>query len=242
MQHDAVLEPLRQAATLAVGLLDELHLVIVLQGLCQRCSDVAAASDHDPFVGLVDPAQLRHDRTDIVTGSDEENLIVHFYNGITLWDDGAILSIDGRNPGIHVGHVPSYLLQLVPDDRASVVGAHGNQLHPPFGEVHHLEGARCRNKARDAACDELLGADDDIDGYVILVEQLFLVSQVVGRANPGNLGWCFEQGVSHLTGHHVDLVAIGHGDEHVCVFGSRLAQSVGMRGATCHSADVQPLL
>ena len=74
------------------------------------------------------------------------------------------------------------------------------------------------------------------------VKQRFLVGQVLLRANARNLGGCIEQGVGHLAGHHVDLVTVGDGNQHIGVFGTCFEQCVGVRGLARDGADVQPVL
>jgi hypothetical protein len=48
--------------------------------------------------------------------------------------------------------------------------------------------------------------------------------------------------VRDLAGHHVDLVAVGHGDEHLRVLGPGLEKGFRVGGAAGHGADIEAVL
>ena len=58
-------------------------------------------------------------------------------------------------------------------------------------------------------------------------------------ADAGDLGGHFENRVRHLTGNHVDLIGIGHGNQHVGVIGAGLFQGMRMGGMADKSLDVE---
>ena len=68
----------------------------------------------------------------------------------------------------------------------------------------------------------LLGADQHVDGNGFVGKEAF-TSQVGSGADPGNFGGGAKQRVGHLTGDHIDLVGVGHRDQHIGVFAARLA-------------------
>ena len=58
------------------------------------------------------------------------------------------------------------------DERTAVVRLHADQPHPSVGEIEHLQRARGFDQAMDVLGDELLGADDEIDGEGVPREEL----------------------------------------------------------------------
>ena len=68
---------------------------------------------------------------------------------------------------------------------------------------------------------QLFRADEYIHRQGFLRKQASMV-QIFNRTYAGNLGWCMKQGVGHLAGHHIDLVAVGYSNKHIRVFGARL--------------------
>ena len=94
------------------------------------------------------------------------------------------------------------------------------------------------NQAAHVVGDHLLGADQHVDGNRFVGKQA-LTSEVSGGAHPGNFGGGAKQRVGHLTGDHIDLVGVGHRDQHIGVFAARLAQHDGVGACTGHRADIQ---
>ena len=214
-------------------------VVAMLNGFRQAVTDVAAAGDNDALVVMLQAAQLTHDRTDIVFGGDEEHLIVGFDHGVAFRDDWPAAAENSCDAGIHVGHVLAQFAQFVAHQRSTVIGAHRHQLYPATGEVHHLQGARVFDQALDVVGHHLFRADDHINGQGVLVEQFFRAAGVVGGANAGDLGGGAEQGVGHLTGDHVDLVRVGHRDQHVRIFGAGFLEYCRVAAHAAHGADIQ---
>ena len=230
-------QPFRAARTA----LKYFHVVAVLDALGESVTDVAAAGNQDTLVVVLQPAQFAHYRTDIVLGSDEEDLVVRFDHRVAFGNDGPAATEDGGNPGVHIGHVFAQLAQLVTYQGAAIVGAHRHQLYPATGKVDHLQGAGVLDKPLDIVGDHLLGADDHIDGQGVFVEQLVGAAGVVGGADTGDFRGGAEQGVGHLTGDHVHLVRVGYGDQHVGVFGAGLFQYRRVAAHAAHGADVEPV-
>ena len=218
--------------------LDDLHLVAALDGLGQALADIAAAGDDDPLVAVVEPAHLAHYRADMGLGGDEEDFVVGLDHRVALGNDRPVAAVDRGDAGIHVRHVLAQLAQLLPYQRAAVVGLDADQLRLAFGEVDHLQRAGMFDQALDVVGDHLLRTDQHVHRDRLVVEQAG-TGQVGRLADAGDLGRGVEQGVGDLAGDHVGLVAIGHRHQHVGVVGAGLAQHRGERGLALYGADVE---
>ena len=220
---------------------DDLHRVVAFQLFRQALADVAAAGDEDALVGVVQPPQLAHDDADVFARGNEEHLVVGLDDGVALGDDGAVLAEDGGHAGVDVGHVLAQGAQLVAHQWAAVVGAHADQLYPAVGEVQHLQRAGVLDEATHMMGNQGLGADQGVDGQGLGAEQL-RVFQVLGGAHAGDAVGGVEHGIGHLAGDHVGLVAVGHRDEHVGIFGAGPLQYIGTRAVAGDGADVEAVL
>ncbi len=91
---------------------------------------------------------------------------------------------------------------------------------------------------------QLLGADDDIDRErAFLTPEQFFVTRVVAGADAGNARRAFIEHAPHdLAGDHVDLIAVGQGDENIGVSGTGRFQRRRKCSIADHGADVQPIL
>ena len=56
-------------------------------------------------------------------------------------------------------------LKLSPDNWPARHGFDSDEPNAPFGKIKHLQRARVSNELLDIARHQLLGADDDVDGY-----------------------------------------------------------------------------
>ena len=213
----------------------------MLDALGEPITDVAAAGNQNAFVVVLQTAQFTHHRTDIVLGGDEEDFIIRFDHRVAFGNDGPAAAEDGGHPGVHIGHVLAQFAQLVAHQWPAVVSAHGHQLYPATGKVHHLQGAGVLDKPLDIVGDHLLGADDHINGQGVFVEQLVGPAGVVGGADTGDFGGRAEQGVGHLTGDHVHLVGVGDRDQHVCVFGAGILEHRRIAAHAAHGTDIQAI-
>ncbi len=71
--------------------------------------------------------------------------------------------------------------QLLAHQRPAVVGPHGHQLHLAAGEVQHLQRAGVLDQAADVFGDQLLGADQHVDGQGVVREQLGIARYSAAR-------------------------------------------------------------
>ncbi|MNP13738.1 hypothetical protein D3C76_1060310 [compost metagenome] len=86
---------------------------------------------------------------------------------------------------------------------------------------------------------QLLGGDQVIHRHGFRQEQPIPLHQIGRGANARHLVRGVEQGVGHLAGDHVGLVAVGYRHQHVGVVGAGLAQHGRERGAALDGTDVQ---
>ena len=243
MQHYGLLQHLRKKPAAVIGQFQYLDLIISLQAAGQCRTNVSAASNHDPAVGFVDGAQLRGYCLDILPGGDKKHLVVGLYHSQPFGNDGwRVLSENRSHPGIDVGHVVAYFLQLSANDGPTLDGAHGHQLYSPFGKVQYLQRSGVGNELLDVVGYQLLRADDDVDGDGTVFKQLPAALEVIRGAYSGYFGGCSVQGKSHLTGEHIDLVRVGHRYQQIGIFSTRVQK----RGRVCrisqHRTDIKPLL
>ncbi len=155
-----------------------------------------------------------------------------------MGDDRSIAPVDGGDAGFHVGHVLAQESEVLAHQRAAVEGFYRHQLHQPPGKLQHLQGAGMLNQTAHVVGHHLFRADQDVDGNGFVGKQA-LAGEVSRGAYPRDLGGSAKQRVGHLTGDHVDLVGVGHRDQHVGVFAACLAQHDGVGARTGHRADIQ---
>src|SRR5690606_26933237 len=128
LQHNGAVEGFRQFHAAVMVTLDQLDVVTAFQLLRQMKANIAAAGDQDALVRLFPRLQFAHHVADMLAGGNEKDLVAFFNDGISLGNDGAVLAVDGRNPGIHMGQVLAQIGQLVSDQRAP---RHGFDAHQP---------------------------------------------------------------------------------------------------------------
>ncbi len=107
--------------------------------------------------------------------------------------------------------------------RCSADHLDADQPHAAIGEIHDLQGARVLDDAMDVVRDQLLGADQHVDGDVVVIEQLPL-AHVLLCAHARDLGGRTVHRVGDLAGDDVRLVRIGSRDQHVGIFRACTAQ------------------
>ena len=194
--------------------LDELDLVVLLERLGEPEADVAAARDHQAPHRCSSFAHLAHDAAEIVARRDEEDLVALLDHGVAAGRDAAAGAIDRGDARLDVAHVLAQRAQLLPDQQAALMRAHGDQAHLAVGEIDHLQRARIVNQPRDVLGHQLLGADQDVDRQRLFGEELGAAG-VFGRADARDLGRRAIQRVGDFAGDDVDLVAGGERDQDV---------------------------
>ena len=83
--------------------------------------------------------------------------------------------------------------------------------------------------------------NNDIDRHIVVTKDS-TITNIGRRPDSGDLCWGIEYGVSNLTSYHIDLVTIGHRDQHVCVFGTSLAHHVRVRRHACNGSNIYSVL
>ena len=121
----------------------------------------------------------------------------------------------------------------MPHQWPALGGLDRHQPRQALGELQYLQGPRILDQPGDVLGDQVLGADQDVDGkaaqavqvlgLVPLVEQLGLGQVGVGP-DPADGGRGLVQQLGDLAGDHVGLIAVGDGNYHVAVFGTGLAE------------------
>ena len=140
-------------------MLDQFDLISIFEDAREPAADIAAADENDALYRLVEAPHLTHHGTDVLLGSDEEDLVVNLDHGITLRDDGRATTKDGRHAGLDSGHVLAQLAQLVADERPAVVRLDRYQAHPPTREINHLQRTRILDQSFHLIDHHLFGAD-----------------------------------------------------------------------------------
>ncbi|RMS03035.1 hypothetical protein ALP75_204168 [Pseudomonas syringae pv. actinidiae] len=157
-----------------------------------------------------------------------------------MGQDRSVAPVDRCDTGIDIGHVRAQLAQLLTNQRPAVIGFDRDQLRLAFGEINHLERAGVLDQALDVIGDHLFRTDQHIDRNCVLVEQT-RAGQVRRFTDTRDLGRRVKQRVGNLAGDHVGFIAAGHGDQHVGVVGTRLAQHRRIRAFALYGADVQAI-
>ncbi|MNF75145.1 hypothetical protein D3C84_572010 [compost metagenome] len=156
--------------------------------------------------------------------------------------DGAALAEDGGHPGLDVGHVIPQGGERIAHQGAAVVGLDRHQPHLATGEVHHLQRTRVFDQPTHVVGHQLLGGDQVIHRHGFRQEQPIPLHQIGRGANARHLVRGVEQGVGHLAGDHVGLVAVGDRHQHVGILGARFAQHPGVSAVTVHHPQIELVL
>ena len=61
-------------------------------------------------------------------------------------------------------------------------------------------------------------------------------------ANSGNFLGYIEQGMRHLAGDHIDLIMIGHRNDHIRIIGPGMIQSFRIRGMPDHAIGFELII
>lgn len=214
--------------------------MILLEHRSQSCPDVAPTGDHDALVRRLASAQLRHDRRDVIGGGEKEHFVIGLDHGVVFGQDRAAISVDCRDLYVDPRHVFLQYAQLLVDEGSAVEGLDRHELHAIVGEVEHLQRSGVVDQAFDVFGDDLLRANQHVDGHVLPAEES-RARVVSRRADASDLGGGFEQGITDLAGHHVHLVTVRDCDQHVGIVGAGLTQHVRMRRVAFDGLNVEPI-
>ena len=241
MEDDGPLQGLGDLLAAVEVALDELDPEVVLRRAGQPGADIAATGKDQALVGLFQALQLAHHGGDVTGRGDEEDLVVGLDDGVARRFDGPLLAIDGRDPGLHVRHVVVEGAQGLADQGATLVGPYRHQSHSATGEVQDLEAAGMLEQAQDVLGDQLFRADTDIDRQGPGGEEFRVLEKARGP-HPGDAGGRVEEGVGHLTGDHVGLIAVGDRQDDMGILRTGPLQDVGMGAVTMDGAEVEAVL
>ena len=241
MEDDGPLQGLGDLLAAGQVALDDLDPKVVLGGAGEPGADVATAREDEALVGLFQPLQFAHDGADMGRGGDEEDLVVGLDDGVARRLQGPILAVDGRDPGLDLGHVIVEGAQGMANQGATLAGLDRHQSHPPVGEIQHLEAAGVLQQPQNVLGDELLRTDADIDGQGTGGKE-FRMFEETGGAYPRDAGGGMEEGIGDLAGDHVGLVAIGDCQDDMGVLGPGPLQHVGMGAMPQDGPKVEAVL
>ena len=231
--HGAVREPFGQIACAFRAQLDDLHVeagMALLELLRQEVADIAAPDDDHPAgFGLLVPED-RHAARHMLGVHGEIDLVSYQHLVVAARHDQTGIPADRQHHDVEIGKQLRELAERSVNDRAAFLAAHGDHPHTPAAERQHVEGARHLKPAFDGAGDLDLGRDDQVDRHVVPAEEIGPGRvQVALVADPRDLFGHVEQRVRDLARHHVDLVGVGNGDDHLGVLGIRVLEHVGER-------------
>ena len=205
--------------------------MVVLDFLGQEKADVAAAEDQQPPRRRLLVAEGAHGARHLIAVDDEIDLVAGQHLVVPRGHDGTVFAHEPDDDDIEVGEQLGELPERRIDQGTGILAAHAQQLHLVVGQGNHLERPGHLEAPRHRAGHFDLGRDDDVDGHVVAGKQIRPDGvQVALVTHAGDLGRHVENRMGHLTGHHVDLVGIGHRDDHVRVRRARFFQDVGVRG------------
>ena len=146
--------------------------MIAFQAPRQVGADVAAPGENDAADRVVEGPHFLHDRLHVARGGEEEDRVVFLDDRIAVGHDEGAVAIDRRDPGVAAcGHVMAQFVQLLAYQATAGIGPCGDQLGPSVGEVEDLAGAGVFDQAGDMLGDQLLGADQHVDGRMFAREQ-----------------------------------------------------------------------
>ena len=117
---------------------------------------------------------------------------------------------------------------------------HADHPHQPIDQGNGVKGARHVQPPIDRPRHLDLRRNDHVDRHVVAAEQVGPDRvQIALMSHPGDFGGHVEYRVRHLAGDHVDLVRLGHRDDHVGVGATGPFQYVRVRGEADERADVE---
>ena len=169
---------------------------------------------------------------------DEIHFVADQHLIVTARHNQFVAAHDAENDDIEVGENFGQLPERRVDDRATILTAHRDDAQQAIAKGQHIEGAGHLKAPLDGARDFDLGRYDQVDGQMIRAVEIGPCRlQITLVAYAGDLFRHAEYRMRDLAGDHVDLVRIGHGDDHIGIFRARFVEHVGQRGAADQAAD-----
>ncbi|SAG50226.1 Uncharacterised protein [Enterobacter kobei] len=99
----------------------------------------------------------------MLRGSNKEDLIASFDNGRALRADRSVVTENGGDARINMGHMFAHGGQRVANQWPTVISLNYSQTDFPFGKVHHLQCPWIFDQAIDIVDNQLFRRDEMID-------------------------------------------------------------------------------
>ncbi len=238
VEHESGAELAGEELAALLGGLDHLHVEVALQRPREPQADVAAARDDHALDRAVRLAHVAHHRADVLGSGDEEDLVSRLHDGVGRELERPVVPVDGGHLHVDVGKHALEVAQRVAHDGAALDGPHGHEVDLAVGELHDLERLGKLDQPLDVLRHDLLGAEGVGHREALVAEEL-RVRLEPGRADPRDPRRDVEDGVPHLAGHEVRLVARRHREEHVGIGRARFGEDLRLRGVSGDGAKVE---
>jgi|GEM_PF-6773732 hypothetical protein len=167
-QHQRIVQFAGEQFGALLATLYDLDFVSLFQGFGDSQTDVAAAGDHDALNRRDHPPQLVHDRPNMLSGGEQEDLVTSLDDRIAGGKHRLVAPEDRGDPRIHVGRQElAHLLDRLADQQSALIGTHSDEADPPTREIEHLQRFRKFDQAPDLIGKHLLRAKRIIDREIV---------------------------------------------------------------------------
>ena len=141
---------------------------------------------------------------------------------------------------LKIGEQLGELAQRRIDHRAVLFAFNGDHQHFAIGKANRILRPRHGHAREHHFANLHLGGDDHVDGQMLAGEKIRpMLFEVRLRPHPGHLGRHIENGMGHLTGHHIDLIIKRDGDDHVRLVRSGPCQYIRVSPMAHIAAHIQ---
>ena len=202
----------------------------LFQGSCQKQADIAAADNHHAARFLFLMPERRHGTFDMFAVGNEIYLVTDQHLIVATRHDQIIAAHDSEDDDIEIGKYLGQLAERRIHDRAAVLAAYRDHAQAAVAERQHVESAGQLQTAFDGMRDFDFRRNDQIDRQMIRAVKIRPGRlQIALIANARYLFGHAKYGMGDLAGDHIDLVRIGHGDDHVGILRAGLVEHVRQR-------------
>ena len=213
---------------------------LLLKSLGHIKPDIPAADDHDaahlwlwPVEDAVKPVAMGFQHGDV-------GGISHLQVVIAARCENVPCPVDPDDPGAEAGKEALDLVQRRVEDRTVRQDLDCNELDVAASETDAHQCARRTEALQDGVAHFGFGRNNEIDSQPLAGKKLAPARrQILLSAHTGDLVRNVEQRVGNLANHHVDLVGIGHGDDHIAVVCASRLKNIGIAGMPLDPTHVE---